>query len=42
VWAVARLVSKQALVALAARYRPAESDPAVDDEWAAVLEDVTA
>jgi epoxyqueuosine reductase len=42
VWAAARLVSKQAFAALAARYRPAESDPAVRDEWAAALKDVAA
>jgi epoxyqueuosine reductase len=35
VWALRRLVSKQALAALAAKHRAAEPDPSVQDEWTA-------
>jgi epoxyqueuosine reductase len=42
VWAVARLVSRAALAALAARHESTEADPAVRDEWSAALEDAGA
>ncbi len=35
VWALGRLVGKQELVALEAKYGPREMDPSVRDEWAA-------
>jgi epoxyqueuosine reductase len=34
VWALGRLVPKRELVALAAKYGSAETDPSVQDEWA--------
>jgi epoxyqueuosine reductase len=39
VWALSRLVSPEALAAIAARHRPTEPDPAVGEEWAAALEE---
>jgi epoxyqueuosine reductase len=38
VWAISRLVSGDAVAALAARHRPAEPDPEVREEWTAVVE----
>jgi epoxyqueuosine reductase len=39
VWALSRLISRQSLAALAARYRPSDADPDVREEWAAALEE---
>jgi epoxyqueuosine reductase len=38
VWALSRLVSRDAFAALAARHGPAEPDPAVCEEWGVAME----
>ena len=42
VWALARLTPRDRLIALAATHMPAETDPAVADEWAAALRESAA
>jgi epoxyqueuosine reductase len=42
VWAAARLVSPQVFADLAARYRTAETDPSVREEWSAAVADACA